>query len=202
MTGTLLPPADLGIRDVPIAMLDTNAHPLRRIHRNAHDPIYYNKAGVSGSRFRFDAPNDEYGTLYASQWFDACVAETLVRDLFIGGTLPLQMEEACLALRSVSTLVAAKGILRLADLTEAILHLGCTAEVLATPDYTAPNLWSRALQQHPERFDGILFRSRYANQVSVAIFDHVPMLRQGAPIGLLRSIEMARYLDRFQIALI
>lgn len=205
MTSTFVcpvPPADFSARDIPIKYLDLALRPLRRIHRTSRDPIHYNKAGGTGSRFRFDAPNDEYGTLYASQEFDACVAETIVRDRFVAGALPLQIEENELAQRSISTLTVAGGILKLADLTEAILHLGCTAEVLSHSDYTAPNLWSRALQQHPAMVDGIIFRSRYANKESVAIFDRTTLIQVGASTELLSSGEMADYLDRFNIGLL
>ena len=196
------PPVDLAQRKLPIKILDLDATPLRRIHRTVHDPVYFNKPGVSGSRFRFDAPNDEFGVLYASQSFDACVAETIVRDQFEEGELPLQVEEAQLACRSVSTLKTTSGSLRLVDLTEPVTRLGCTAQVLSDPDYTSPNQWSQALHDHPAQVDGIYFRSRYANQASVAIFDHVDVVRVGDPIELLNSVEMGEYLDREEIGLV
>jgi len=196
------PPVDLEKRKLPIKELDLETVPLRRIHRTVHDPVYFNKPGVSGSRFRFDAPNDEFGVLYASQSFDACVAETIVRDQFEEGELPLQLEEAQLAARSVSTLKTSSGSLRLVDLTEPVTHLGCTAQVLSDPEYAAPNLWSKALHDHPEQVDGIYFRSRYANEPSVAIFDHVDVIKDGDPTELLKSDEMGKYLDRYDIGLV
>jgi len=196
------PPVDFAARKLPVRQLDLLRAPLRRIHRTVRDPVHFNKAGVTGSRFRFDAPNDEYGTLYASQFFDACAAETLVRDRFVGMAVPLVLAEDILAARSVSVLMADPPVLRLADLTGTILHLGGTGEVLTHPDYAMPNLWSRAIQSHPDRVDGVIFRSRYASAESVAIFDRVKITQVGAALQLLSSAEMAAYLARYHIGLI
>lgn len=43
--------------------------------------------------YRFDAPNDEFGVLYASASFEVCMAEAVIRDKFIGSTLPLLLDE-------------------------------------------------------------------------------------------------------------
>jgi hypothetical protein len=182
--------------------LDLGALPLRRIHLTVHDPVHFNKPGVSGCRFRFDAPSDEFGVLYASQSFDACVAETIVRDQFVGGSLPLVLDIARIEARSVSTLTTPTGKLRLVDLTAPLTHLGFTAQVLSDPVYLAPNQWSRALHAHPASVDGIYFRSRYANEASIAIFDRVEVLRVGAAVELSKSKEMGSYLETYRIALI
>lgn len=202
-TSCPIPPADLWRRALPFKVLDLDAHPLRRIHRTSYDPIHYNKPGQSGCRFRFDAPNDEYGTLYASPSFETCVAETIIRDQFLGRSLPLMLETSQLATRSVATLGRKNGTrLKLADLTQPVIHLGCTAQVLTDLNYLAPNLWSLALQQHPANVDGIYFRSRYANAESVAIFDRVPLVQTSPSLELLNASEMGNFLSRYNIGLI
>lgn len=196
------PPPDLAQRDLPLRVLDVGTQPLYRIHRALHGPIHFNKPGSTRVRFRFDAPNDEYGVLYASPFFDACVAETVIRDRFFGGALPLQIEEREVVSRRLSILKSPAGRLTLVDLTQPLLHLGGNAQILTDPDYTGPNLWSLALQQHPARVDGIFFTSRYANAGSVAVFDHVPLEPVGQPAELASWPAMAAYLDRYDIGLI
>lgn len=52
--------------------------------------------------------------------------------------------------------------LRLCDLTHADvrLALGLEAGTLYTPDLSFPQTWAERIAQHPQRFDGILYRSR------------------------------------------
>ncbi|MES2115052.1 MAG: hypothetical protein V4578_07880 [Pseudomonadota bacterium] len=92
--------------------------------------------------------------------------------------------------------------LKLADLTQPVIHLGCTAQVLTDLNYLAPNLWSLALQQHPANVDGIYFRSRYANAESVAIFDRVPLVQTSPSLELLNASEMGNFLSHYNIGLI
>lgn len=196
------PPPDFNKRSLPIKLLDLRSSPLQRIYRTGHEPVYFNKPGMSKTRFRFDAPNDEFGVLYASQHFEACVAETIIRNRFAGGALPLQIEEREISSRSIAKLTTASGHLRLADLAQPLVHLGGSAQILSDPNYLIPNRWSLAIEGHPEGVDGIYFISRYANQASVAIFDRTLLTQDGLSIKLIDSPEMAAYLDRYDIGLL
>lgn len=198
--GCPLPPADFARRALPVRALDAGA--LMRIHPRGKDPLFYSRRSACPSVNRFDAPDDEYGVIYASLSFSACMAETVIRSRFEGAAVPLVLEESRLRLRCLSRLEPAPPALRLADLTAPLFGMGFSTQVLATPDYGAPNLWSRAVHDHPARVDGIYFVSRYANEASVALFDRVGLAAMGVPVPLLECVELERFLAQHQIALV
>ncbi|MFD2366808.1 RES family NAD+ phosphorylase [Pseudoduganella sp. GCM10020061] len=195
-----LPPADFAKRELPVRSVE--AMRLMRIHPRGRDPLFYSRRSACTPANRFDAPADEFGVLYASLSFAACMAETLVRDRFAGSVAPLVLEESRLKLRCLSLLEPAGPGLRLADFTAPLFGLGFSTQVLATPDYLAPNLWSRAVHDHPARVDGIYFVSRYANEASVAVFDRARLAACGAPVPLLECPELGPFLARHDIALV
>jgi hypothetical protein len=91
-----MPPRGIEDVELPIHELNLSATNLYRIHRRVRDPLHYNRRSVSSVVFRFDAPNDEYGVLYASESFDVCIAETLMRDRFqdIDATVPQRLHHS------------------------------------------------------------------------------------------------------------
>lgn len=97
-----LPPPDLHLRKVPERLFNVLSTPMLRVHQNRFSPLFFNRRSRSSNVYRFDAPNDEYGVLYASPEFDACMAETVIRDRF--QTSPLIIDEFEITDRSISTL--------------------------------------------------------------------------------------------------
>ncbi|ALD93718.1 hypothetical protein CR3_4546 [Cupriavidus gilardii CR3] len=197
-----LPPADLAERSMPEIELDLDNTPLWRIHRSIFGPIHYTRRSLGGIPYRFDAANDEFGVLYASPSFAACMAEGVIRDRLQGKLLPLLLDEAELSARSITALTIERSQpLRLADLTKPHLHLGMDNRVLTTTDYRGPNLWSSAIYRAYPHIEGIYFTSRFANEPSVAVFDRVRMIQRGASIPLLRFHMLPEFLDRNGIGL-
>lgn len=200
--GCPLPPEDLAHRDMPVRPLDLAVVQLWRIHRSIYDPIHYNRRSKGGTPYRFDAPNDEFGVLYASPSFAGCMAEAVVRDRFQGQQLPLVLDEEELTQRSISDLGTPLGRpLQLADLTQPHFHLGMDNRVLTTTDYRAPNLWSRAIHDAFPQVDGIYFISRFGNEPSVAIFDRAPIVARSNPVPLARFHLLAGFLDAYNIGI-
>lgn len=201
-TGAPLPPPDFDARRIPERALDFAITRVMRIHRTIHSPIFYNRRSASRDVYRFDAPNDEYGVLYASESFSACMAETVIRDRFQRQAAPILLSEAALVERSISLIAPiSAAILRLADLTRPLFTIGFTAQILSDPDYTAPNAWSKALFGHPQQLDGIYFRSRYANEPSIAMFDRCKLAPHGPAIPLLTFPALGPFLDQYDIGL-
>lgn len=200
--GCPLPPEDLADRVMPVKELDLGTTHLWRIHRSIYGPIHNNRRSKGGQPFRFDAPNDEFGVLYASPSFTTCMAETVVRGRFQGGSLPLLLDEEELTQRSICDLGTTLGRpLRLADLTQPHFHLGLDNRVLATEDYRGPNLWSAAIHQSYPDIDGIYFYARYGNEPSVAIFDRAPMVPRGESVPLARFHMLSVFLDNYNIGI-
>jgi hypothetical protein len=53
-----------------------------------------------------------------------------------------------------------------------LARLGVTAELASGSDYAASQLWSRALWEHSDKPDGILYRSRHDDSaLCVAVYD-------------------------------
>lgn len=150
--------------------------------------------------YRFDAPNDEYGVLYASPEFDVCMAETLIRNRFESGQLLL--DQADITSRSISTLgLSSRTDLTLVDLTMPLFPLGGNAAIASVSDYTAPNGWSKAFYDHPAEYDGLYFYSRYSNMPSVALFDRVDVTVE-ATTPLLSDHRLSDFLDRYDIGVV
>jgi hypothetical protein len=195
-----VPPLDLHSRRVPEHVFNMSVTPMLRVHRTKFSPLFFNRRSRSDTVFRFDAPQDEYGVLYGSPEFDACLAETLFRDRFATG--PLVIDEIEITDRSISTLgLAGRSDLLLADLTAPLFTIGGSAAIASVSDYEIPNLWSKAFHDHPKKYDGIYFLSRYSNMPSVALFDHVDMTVERT-VPLLADYRLPSFLDRYDIAVV
>lgn len=195
-----LPPSDLHSRRVPERVFNVPSTPMLRVHRNRFSPLFFNRRSKSSNVYRFDAPNDEYGVLYASPEFDACLAETVIRDRFQTGALVI--DESEITDRSISTLgIVGRTDLLLADLTAPLFAIGGSAAIASVSDYEIPNQWSKALYDHPKEFDGVYFFSRYSNMRSVALFDRVDVtVEQTTKLEL--DSRLPAFLNRYEIAIV
>ncbi|MGB8421339.1 RES family NAD+ phosphorylase [Paraburkholderia sp.] len=205
IAGCPLPPDGLRAARLPVVELNLSVTTLYRIHRRIHDPVFYNRRSNSRVTYRFDSPDDVYGVLYASPSFDVCMAETIMRDRYLGleATEPRVVDERDITERCISTLGFGEARnLNLADLTAPLWQFGFDAQVLSVSDYRAPNLWSAAIHANTANLDGIYFRSRYSNEPSVAVFgDRALLVKRGAPIPLHMHPETPGFLDRFNIGI-
>lgn len=197
------PPTDFNARPLPLIRLNLTALTLYRIHRSKFPALFFNRRSTSSFVYRFDAAEDEFGVLYASPSFAACMAETVIRNSFEHGHLPLLVDQHEIDTHSISTIgLSTARELVLADLTQPLFPLGGNAQILATGDYRLPNLWSSAIHAHPERVDGIYFRSRYANEPCVALFDRANLLACASPVALTRFPGLGAFLDQYNIYLV
>lgn len=197
-----LPPSDFSARPIPIKTLNLAATTLFRIHSSTREPMHWNRPDMTKARFRFDAPNNEFGVLYASLTFSACMFETIVRDKFQGKTLPLLIDESALSNRSVSQIgLSDPRALRLADFTASLTTVGGSTAIMAIDTYDIPNQWALGVFLHYEKLDGIYFQSRFSNDFCVALFHHAPAVLRGAPVSLLAAPELDAFLTQFNIAI-
>lgn len=151
-----LPSASLG--DLPILTID---RVLLRVHPRDKEPGFWGRTGTS----RFDAPDGQYGVLYAAETFDGAFIETF------GDLSPKIVSAALLAARGLATIEAHRPF-RLVDLAEAGLSkLGLDARI-STGDHALSQQWSRAIWAHSSHADGVWYAARHdPSQRSVALFD-------------------------------
>jgi hypothetical protein len=195
-----LPPPDLHSRKIPTIELDVANTSLYRIHQTRYSARFFTRRGLNNQVYRFDDPIGEYGVLYASPSFEACVAETIFRSRFQTGPLLIETDE--LTGRSISRIgVADRSKLTLANLTVPLFPIGGSNEISSAGDYAATNAWSRAFYEHPSKYDGLYYPSRYSNLPSIALFDRVDAMILGT-IPLTSDVRLAELLDKYQIALV
>lgn len=153
------PPADLSARALPITIVKG---PIYRVFRTSCGGDYFGK----GSSERFDDPAQKYGVLYAALQPDGAFAEVFLRELLL-----MVLTEQDLMDRSLATVATRQ--LRCVDLSgEGLRTISCDNRIATEKPYKTVGLWSRALFDHPERPDAILYRSRHNPELHcVALFD-------------------------------
>ncbi|WP_380871916.1 RES family NAD+ phosphorylase [Sphingomonas sp. DBB INV C78] len=151
MAGVRLRRIDAGVR-------------LHRIHRTAHDPIFFGPAGAP-PEFRYDSPDGSYKVLYAARSLETAFGETLVRLPAVSYVLSSAVEA-----RVRSELETTRA-LKLYPLVDA----GVSAHGLSFTDLHGDaykKTWAVSAEVYATTIaDGILYTSRFDNQRCVALFD-------------------------------
>jgi hypothetical protein len=170
-----------------------------RIHSTTRDALWFGPGSGRRPIHRFDDPAGQFGVCYLGTTLEVCFAETFLRDP------PVRIVAlGDLAMRSVAT-VEVRRDLRLVPLQGSRLaRLGVTAEVASGSDYALSQLWSRALWEHNNALDGILYRPRHDDSgFSAAIFDRA---RDALEVVQEHSLvedpqKLARLLRRYALGL-
>ena len=120
--------------------------------------------------WRYDDPEGEFGVLYVASDFEGAFVEGCVHDDGLGEATPM-LSESYLRGRCLSK-IGFTGSLRLVDLTgPGVARIRADAR-LCSGDYEIAQRWSRALWEHPQQPDGILYLSRHnPSLVCAAIYD-------------------------------
>jgi hypothetical protein len=137
-----------------------------RCHRTALHPVFFGPGSGAAPRFRFDAPDGEFQTLYVGASYEAALVETLLRNPKRRTVDLVELE-----IRSMATLTN-KSPLRLVEAHGAgLARLGTTA-ALSTGPYIAARRWALALWSHENTPDGLVYVSRHnPGLLCAAIFD-------------------------------
>jgi hypothetical protein len=153
------PPADLATRKLPLVTISGD---LFRIHRTIHNWRYFGRNKCE----RFDDPLGVFGVLYGSTTAEAAFAEVFLRQL-----AKMSVAQVDLQARAISTFNARP--LRCVELTGSGLRkLSCDNRISTEKPYQTTSLWSRALFLHPQRPDGLVYRSRHNPRFRcLALFD-------------------------------
>ncbi|SPF54808.1 RES domain protein [Candidatus Sulfopaludibacter sp. SbA4] len=167
-----------------------------RSHSTRHGAIYFGR----NRAYRFDAPDGEYGVLYAGA--DRHVA--FIESFQIAGIHPA-VAESKLKEHSLSR-IRIHGSVRLVNLAEsgALTRIGGDARIF-TASYSISQRWSRAIQTHPEQPDGILYRPRHdPARLAAAFFDAIAHEVTAETLGgwLDQRTALAEVLDTYGVALV
>jgi hypothetical protein len=178
---------------LPISEVDREWY---RSHATRHGPIYFGR----NRAYRFDAPDGEYGVLYAGA--DPHVA--FIESFQIAGIRPI-VTESTLRQRSLSLVRVGRPV-RLVNLAGSggLTRIGADARVF-TAGYGISQRWSLAIQGHPEMPDGILYRPRHdPARMAAALFDRIADRVTAETLGtwLDQKATLAEVLDTYGIALL
>jgi hypothetical protein len=178
---------------LPISEIDQEWY---RSHPSRREPIYFGR----NRAYRFDAPDAQYGVLYVGA--DPHVA--FVESFQIAGLHPV-ITEAKLRERSLSRIRIGRPV-RLVDLagSGALTRIGADARIF-TAKYTVSQRWSRALQNHPESPDGIVYRPRHdPARLAAALFEQIAdeVTAETTGVWLDQKTNLADVLETYGVALI
>jgi hypothetical protein len=126
---------------------------LYRVHRDGYGPVYLTPRVPPVHRF--DDPKGEFGTLYLGAELEAGFVETLLRNPRLRLVARAEID-----LRRWSTLALARS-LRLVDFTGPGLSVVGTDGGVNTGPYRVSQAWARALFEHADTPDGIVYPSRH-----------------------------------------
>lgn len=187
------PPPNLHTRPLPAR---STRGPWIRLHFCHRSARFFGKTGLH----RFDAPAGEYGTLYAAEDDFCAFVEVFGDPLDARVVSRSDLRQHCLSR------VTANRLLHLVDLTaQGLSQLSADGRLTTGDDYGLSQRWARALWDHADQPDGLVYRARHdPSKVSVAIFD-----RAKAALRLRRlrrilddQIRLAQSLDRYGFALV
>jgi hypothetical protein len=192
------PPSDLAAAALPIASLQAAAT-FTRIHRIGREAVHFSPGRGRPPLGRFDSGTGRFGVLYMALSFEGAFAETILHN-----TVRQPIGLSAIIDRAVTTLVGSRAV-RLVDLCgPGLVQLGLDAAIFSGP-YEPCGLWADALYGHPDRPDGILYRSRHdPNETCAAVFERddlsfVPAAK-AAPLGT-RLTDVDRLMMRYGKAL-
>ena len=170
-----------------------------RIHARRRNALWFGPASGGPPVHRFDDPLGRFRLCYFGTTIEVCFAETFLRNPPVG---ILALDD--LAARSVAT-VEVRRELRLVPLHgPSLARLGTTVEPASGSDYALSQEWSRALWEHADAPDGVLYRPRHDDSaLCVAIYD-----RAKASLAIVEdrrltddSKALAKLLRRYDVGL-
>ena len=170
-----------------------------RIHAQGRNALWFGPGSGRPPIHRFDDPEGRFRVCYFGTTLEVCFAETFLRNPPVR---ILALDD--LAGRSIAT-VEVRPELRLVPIHgSSLARLGLTAELASGSDYAGSQVWSRALWEHSDQPDGILYRPRHDDSaLCAAVYDRA---KGGLAIVGDHSLseddrQMARLLRRYGLGL-
>lgn len=153
-----------------LSVVTVEPNRLIRVSTHHTGEPYFGQSGAN----RFDDPNPihvaRYGTCYFGYNLKTAIAETLLHDISpVNGHFLINPDR--IAARFV---IHYRGSpLTLANLTGVFLkRAGLHAGLSGTSYYKTPQRWSKAIHDHPDQVDGLIYMSHHLNtEKAVVLFD-------------------------------
>ena len=189
----LAPPADLDQRTLPIKLVSGS---IFRIHRTSLDGLFFGK----NESERFDDPFGQYGVLYAALQPEAALAEVFLRQLSL-----MLVQEISLQERSITEIHVNR--LQCVDISgSGLRRVSCDNRIATEKPCRTVGQWSRAFFLHPQKPDGIIYRSRHNPQFKcLAIFDRCqPNVSLGPTVPLMTGTRRSwtiRQITKYNLAI-
>ncbi len=192
-----LPPDGFASRDIPLARKRLGEW--RRLHPGAFNPIFFSPS--SGNRFAVPG----MGTLYLARDARSCLMEKYGDEIYGAVNQGKKPELPASDWRDrILTIVEVPGI-AVCNLTSPATLAACGVDIgtLTNPDLRFPQAWSKAIMEHPNCFDGILYSSQFTQRPCLALFDRRPIkVKALQSIPLASHPEGMKLLSEFEIALV
>jgi hypothetical protein len=156
--------------------------------------------GMGYGETRFASPSKAFKVLYIAQTLITGVAETIVRDRFVGKAERRLTEEEIEAWGIAE--VEANAHLSVLDLrTTGPVQLGIRTNVVRGEKHGPGRRFSEALYALAPAVDGIMYPSRLTNDICIAVYDRAvtrlnagavaPVIRQGGLVPALAALNIA-----------
>lgn len=192
-----LPPAGFGSRDIPRTR--KRLAKWRRLHPSAFSPISFSPSTAN----RFAVPG--MGTLYFARSVRSCLLEKYGDEIYGASNQGKTPNLSASDWRDRMVAVVEVPGITVCDLTSPTTLAACGVDIgtLANPDLRFPQAWAKAIMEHANAFDGILYSSRFTQGPCLALFDRRPLkIKPFDSISLSSHPDGMRLLSEFQIALV
>lgn len=158
--------------------------------------------GMGFGETRFASPSRAFRVLYLGRTLTTAVAETIVRDRFVGRRGRLITEDEILAwgvaeVRAVATLA-------LLDLTgSGLVQMGVPTNTVRGKAHGPGRRFSETLHACAPDIDGILYPSRLTNELCIVVYQRaVPKLRAVALCPLVDQRALVSALQNLNVAVL
>ena len=170
-----------------------------RIHARGKNALWFGPGSGRQPIHRFDDPDGRFRVCYLGTTLEVCFAETFLRNPPVR---ILALDD--LAGRSIATVEVRRDLRVVPIHGSSLARLGVAAELASGSDYVSSQLWSRALWEHSDKPDGILYRSRHDDSaLCIALYDRA---KDGLAIVRDHSLsedpqQLAKLLRRYGLGL-
>jgi len=138
-----------------------------RAHSPSRSPIYFGPDDSRPPTHRFHAPDGGYKTCFLGRSEEAAFVEGVLH-----GPVPAQLvSRATIEQRAIAEIHVVETINVVPLYGEYLIRVGATAAVTHGEDYVLSQDWGKAIHDHPQRLDAILYTSRHDETTfSIALF--------------------------------